>query len=51
MTPRRSTRTRSSSMTRSRRGVGAVGAEALERLLADALCGVERERDRQKGRC
>jgi hypothetical protein len=40
VTARRSTRTRPSSVTRSRRGGGAVGAEALERLLADTSAGL-----------
>jgi hypothetical protein len=40
VTPRRSTRTRPSPVTRSRRGVGAVGPEALERLLADTAAGL-----------
>jgi hypothetical protein len=40
VTPRRSTRIRPSTVMRSRRGVGAVGAEALERLLADTSAGL-----------
>lgn len=40
VTPRRSTRTRPSTVTRSPRGVGVLGAEALERLLAHASEGL-----------
>jgi hypothetical protein len=40
VTPRRSTRKRPSTATRSRRGVDAVGAEALGRLLADTSAGL-----------
>ena len=51
LAPKRSTRQRRATVTRSRRGGRAVGAETLERLLARELHRIEREGDRPAGRC